>query len=221
MAIVDVIPSLVPSRRFGAALHAHRVASGAGLSALSRRCQGWWSPDELLEVERGAVRLDDASVVSFCRIYGLSGRGIAAAGDLEVILDRSDSADLAGSETGDVDREDLARRAVARLGVVASIVGLDPQTVAASTTVLDALDIDRARAEDLMRRTLDDSDSFDGEVELVEDRVAVPSVGLSIAETPRGALLLVRRAGGAVRACPGPVPAAGPLRWFTSVPIAA
>ncbi len=209
---------LVPRRRFGAALYAQRARGGAALTSISRRCDGWWSPDELLEVERGAVTLDDASVVSFCRLYELKGRGLSEVADFDVLVDRSDAPELLGTDAVPQRSEHAA---LLRICAIGEVVGLDPVALVSHPLVVESLDLDADAARDAVSELRSDRDALEAATELIEDRVAVPAVGLVLAETRHGVLLLVRRAGGTARPSPQPVPAAGPLRWFVSTPVAA
>lgn len=220
MALFDVTPSLVSPRRFGAALHASRVGTGSTLTAISRRCEGWWTPDELLNVERGSVPLGDASVVSFCRLYALAGRGLGDVASLDLVLDRSESADLVdtGSPEGPGHLA-VAQSILVRLCAISQLVGLDAEELADSPVLGEAMDLDAGAIRRSIRELYVDCDRVEQVASVLDERVAVPLVGLSIGETPHGVLLLVRRAGGAVRPSPEPVPAAGPLRWFTAAPI--
>ncbi|MCC6225182.1 MAG: hypothetical protein IT195_02090 [Microthrixaceae bacterium] len=220
MALFDVTPSLVSPRRFGAALHATRVGTGSTLTAISRRCEGWWTPDELLNVERGSVSLGDASIVSFCRLYALPGRGLGDVASLDLVLDRSESVDLvdAGSAEGS-DHLSACRHILVRLCAISRLVGLDAEELADSPVLGEAMDLDAPAIRRSIRELEADGDRIGQVASVLDERVAVPLVGLSIGETPQGVLLLVRRAGGAVRPSPEPVPAAGPLRWFTAAPL--
>jgi hypothetical protein len=210
--------TLVSARRLGAALHAQRIAGGTTLTALSRRCDGWWTPDELLDVERGAIDLDDASVVSLRRLYGLPGRGLAEPADLELVVDRSGTADLAtvaGVDEPPARRPEPADVALTRLVALAELVGVSASDLGRWLGLLsDALSIAEGDVAATLASLHGAGDVLEPVRECLADRIVVPAVGLLVAESPVGSLVLVRRAGGAVRAAHEPVPAAGPLRWF-------
>jgi hypothetical protein len=214
----EAASTLVSARRLGAALHAQRIAGGTTLTALSRRCDGWWTPDELLDVERGAIDLDDASVVSLCRLYGLPGRGLAEPADLELVLDRSGTADVeraTGVEEPPSRRPEPADVALTRLVALAELVGVAAAEVGRWNSLLsDALSIPEPEVASTLASLHGDPDQLESVRECLADRIVVPAVGLLVAESAVGSLVLVRRAGGAVRAAHEPVPAAGPLRWF-------
>jgi hypothetical protein len=212
--------TLVSARRLGAALHAQRIATGATLSALSRRCDGWWTPDELLDVERGAIDLDDASIVSLCRLYALPGRGLARPGDLELVLDRSGSVDLE-STTGDdptaVRHAEATDVVLARLVALADLVGVATSDLDRWHGLLsEALSLAERDVAAILSGLRAEPGALEPVRECLADRIVVPAVGLLVAEATAGLLVLVRRAGGAVRAAHEPLPAAGPLRWFDS-----
>jgi hypothetical protein len=214
----EAASTLVSARRLGAALHAQRIAGGTTLTALSRRCDGWWTPDELLDVERGAIDLDDASVVSLCRLYGLPGRGLAEPADLELVLDRSGTAELAtaaGVDEPTCRSTEPADVALARLVALAQLVGVDASEEGRWHGLLsDALSVPEGDVAASLSSLHADHARLEPVRECLADRIVVPAVGLLVAESAGGSLVLVRRAGGAVRAAHEPVPAAGPLRWF-------
>jgi hypothetical protein len=190
------------------------------MTALSRRCDGWWTPDELLEVERGAVALDDASIVSLCRLYALPGRGLAEAHDLDLVVDRSASVDVAIEPdalvgTGPLAGAELLRLGLVRLVALAASCGVDLADHASwSTPVADALGATELDVRRDLPVVLADRDAIMATCDVLSDRIAVPTVGLLVIDGPGGSLILVRRAGGSVRRGAEPVPAAGPLRWF-------
>jgi hypothetical protein len=201
----------------GSALHAHRAAVDTTAAALSRHCDGWWGPDDLLEVERGGHPLDDASIVSLCHLYGLPGRGLPSVDNLELVLDRSDSVELADNPTTSV-------RAAGELGLVrlAAIGRLLGGTEDAFAGGLDVLSLAFEMSTDEIASSLARLDSpdrglVDPVVLALVDRVVVPVVGLLVTTTPSGSLVLTRRAGTGRKGSTEGVAAAGPLRWFTSL----
>jgi hypothetical protein len=217
----DATSTLVSPRRLGAALHAHRIAAGVTMTALSRRCDGWWTPDELLEVERGAVALDDASIVSLCRLYALPGRGLAEAHDLDLVVDRSASSELVATPgaTGELPPSavgpESVRAGLTRLAALLAVVGVDLANHASWTALLaDAMGTSEIEVRREVGQVLGDRARLAEVRDALSDRIAVPAVGLLVCDAPGGSVVLVRRAGGAVRPGAQPVPAAGPLRWF-------
>jgi hypothetical protein len=211
------VPSLVSPRRLGAALHAHRAAVDTTASALSRHCDGWWGPDDLLEVERGGFPLDDAAIVSLCHLYGLPGRGLPSPDALEMVIDRSDSVEL-------VDDPATSVRASGELGLVrlAALSRLLGTAQLVSDAGLDVLSMALEMSGDEIRTSLDrfdgpSRDVVDPVVLALVDRVVVPAVGLLVATTPSGSLVLARRAGTGRKGSVEGVAAAGPLRWFTAL----
>jgi hypothetical protein len=191
------------------------------MTALSRRCDGWWTPDELLDVERGAVALDDASIVSLCRLYALPGRGLAEPHDLDLVVDRSSSSDVAAGhdfpEHAPVSTVgvDSSRVGLTRLSALLAVVGVDLANHASWTSLLaDALGTTELEVRREVAVVLADRNRLDIVRDALSDRIAVPAVGLLVCDAPGGSVVLVRRAGGSVRRGAQPVPAAGPLRWF-------
>jgi hypothetical protein len=176
-------------------------------SALSRQCDGWWGPDDLLEVERGAWSLDDAAIVSLCHLYGLPGRALPAPDAIELVDDGATSF-RATCETG-----------LVRLASICGLLGSTAWSTVAGLDVLstvfemsgDEVQNTMARLEGPSRDTVEDVRAA------LMDRVAVPAVGLLVSATPSGSLVLTRRAGAGRRANTDRMAAAGPLRWFTVV----
>ena len=187
--------------------------------ALSRRCDGWWAPDDLLDVERGGRTQDDAAIVSLCRIYDLPARPLAEPEGLELIIDRSEAVDVDTGQVGDTgftDTSELAATALLRLAAVSRLLGApellrgQSADVAATACSVDPRDIHSTLA------WIDSAaaDRVADAVDHLAERVAVPSVGLLISPTPNGSLLVTRRAGGPLRPRRGGLPAAGQLRWY-------
>jgi len=194
--------------------------------ALSRRCDGWWAPDDLLDVERGVRTQDDAAIVSLCRMYDLPARPLAEPDGLELIIDRSEAVDVATGMIGDEAFEDttqLAAAALLRLAAVARLLDA-PELLRGSSVEVAAAACSTDTRE--IRSTLAwiDGAAADRVADTVghlAERVAVPSVGLLISPTPNGSLLVTRRAGGALRPRRGGLPAAGQLRWYLEPVISA
>ncbi len=221
MTPAAAIPSLVSLPRLGAALHAHRSASGMAAASLSRHCDGWWGPDDLLAVERGDWPLDDASVVSICHLYGLPGRGIPAAADLELVIDRTDSIEL-------TDDSAAPQRATAELGLVrlAALGQLLGDAPLEDPTTIDVLSVAFEMSIDEISAALDHAsgpaqDGVAAASAALANRVVVPTAGILIAATPSGSVVLTRRAGASWGEATPRTAAAGPLRWFVAPRVAA
>jgi hypothetical protein len=198
-------------------LHAHRSATDVTASSLSRQCDGWWGPDDLLEVERGAWPLDDAGVVSICHLYGLAGRGLPASDALELVIDRTDSSELVDDGAG-------LSRATGELGLIRleALRRILGGVAVASDASLEVLSVAFDMSTDEVRSALAHADGpgRDAVSEVAAalvDRVVVPTAGLLVATTPSGSVMLARRAGAPWGTWPERAAAAGPLRWFAAV----
>jgi hypothetical protein len=158
-------------------------------------------------------------VVSLCRLYALPGRGLAEPGDLELVLDRSGTVDvaaLAGVDEAAATRPpEPADVALTRLVALAELVGVNPSGMSRWHGVLSEA-LSMAEGDVASTLAVLHSDGLESVRDCLADRIVVPAVGLLIAESATGSLVLVRRAGGAVRTAHDPLPAAGPLRWFDS-----
>ena len=216
--MLDIEPpvgGLVPLRRFGAALTARRTRRRTTLTALSRRSGGWWSPDELMGIEQGSAVLDDISTVAVSRLYGLVGRTLPTADDVEVLLDRSTASDIVDTES--VEGRGFTEFAIRRVDALASLLGVDlarrPDMV---EVVAGAVTAEPAQVIEVQRRSRLDDEVRDGLVDTLSRRVVVPEVGVLVTDTDAGALVLVeRRRTGRNRSSSHPsLPSAGALTRF-------
>ncbi len=198
--------SLVSKRRFGAALAAARVAEGASLSALARRCDGWWLPDELAAFEQGVAELDDAEILSIARLYHLKGRPIAAPGAAELVLDRSTAPEV--NVDGVTEPVDDPVEVTARLWCLTRLLGIDVDSLRALTVLAEGLSTTTAE----VAAALDGARSgADPAAEAVGGRMVVPLTGILVAFTPGGSIMLTRPSGRWGRSSHG-IPGAAPLR---------
>lgn len=198
--------SLVPAARLGAALHRARSRSGQTMAALARMSDGRFLPDDLVVIERGEAALDDSEVRSLVGMYALDARPWAHAASLSLIVDRTPTRPGVApvTETELIDHEDIARWVGCRLVALSVLVGID---MASGRFGLDGLAeaIERPLAssvelvDDLLRT---EAVTIGAMVEAMLDRLVVPEVGLLIAQTDIGSLLLVARS---------PLPSAGAL----------
>ena len=199
--------SLVSKRRFGAALAAARVAEGASLSALARRCDGWWLPDELAGFEQGVAELDDAEVLSIARLYHLKGRPIAAPGAAELVLDRSTAPEV--NIDGVTEPIDDPVEVTTRLWSLTSLLGIDVDALRAHTVLAEGLASTTSEVDAALRHSRGAVDQT--VVEAVGGRMVVPVTGILVAFTPGGSIMLTRPSGRWGRSSHS-IPGAAPLR---------
>lgn len=186
--------SLVPSARFGSALHRERTRRDETVTAVARNSGGSFLPDSLIAIERGDTALADDDVVALAELYGLPARSLPRPSEVEFVLDRSTGvrpgAYLA-SDADDVPPDAL----VARLVALSVLVGLDATTGPHGVgAVADALDQPLSEAVELMARVMADrSEDLTSLIATIETRVVVPEVGVLVADTPIGSLMMVGR----------------------------
>ena len=199
--------SLVSPRRFGAALVAARTAEGASLAAMSRRCDGWWRPDELAGFEKGTTPLDDAGVVAVARLYHLKGCRIPSGDAAELLLDRSTAPDVDRGVTRSPERDPGTM--APRLLALARVLGADLVGPASLAVLAEAF----GTTTEHVRAALLASD--DAAVSTAADalggRVVVPVTGILVAFTTAGSVMLGRPAARRGRRTHRR-PAAAPLR---------
>ena len=192
---------LVPLGRLGTALHAQRDASGASVSGISRASDGRYLPDRLITLERGDSPITDAQIEELVGLYALEPRPLPMGPLMEVVFDRStgvDAVDRSAAVYGASDTEAVSTdvdavlaRFVALsvmfcLDITCEPVGLDRLCAALR---LDARDLSRSLAVAIDER----ADEIVQLVERLSERIAVPSVGILLAQLTGGSLLLVKR----------------------------
>ncbi len=183
--------SLVSPRRFGAALVAARTAEGAPLTAMSRRCDGWWRPDELAAFETGTAQLDDSVVLAVARLYHLKGCPVPSGDAAELLLDRSTAPDVDFSVSRSPERspEAVAPRILALAGLLgADLVGPDSLEVLAEAfgTTTEHIRTSLVEVAD---------DEVAAASEALGGRVVVPITGILVAYTSAGSVVLGRPVG--------------------------
>jgi hypothetical protein len=209
------VGGLISMRRLGAALTAQRAARDLSVTGLARQSEGWWRPDELIDIEKGALVLCDREVVAVCRLYGLSGRDVLPADTAELVLDRSGSFDLTDA-TG-VEPQGYVDVVLARVAALATIIGFSAGArdrdlgVLSESLTLSAETV----ADQLDRQMVAHRDEVDRQVESLSSRMVVPAIGVLVAETSAGSLLVVERSS---RSSHGTkqFPAAAPLRRYAA-----
>ena len=194
---LDASAILVPLVRFGAALHRRRTRRGEALAALARQTERWL-PDQLLQIELGQVPLTDDDVVELASIYQLSGKPVPQGDRIDLVLDRTASAEVSDPFRRDGVEpttpsmiEDALRRFLA-LAVVLGPLDRVPLRLSAASEAL-GVDIDRLvrQAHELAR---DDAAAIRSLARELGQRVVVPEAGVQVAETNEGTLVIISRA---------------------------
>jgi len=209
------VGGLVSMRRLGAALTAQRASRDLSITALARESGGWWAPDELLDVEKGAVALCDREIVAICRLYGLAGRELLPADTAELILDRSGSYDL--TDASGVEPHGYVDLVLCRVAALARIVGFAPGARERDLGVLAeslTLSVEES-AERLDQIVVSSYAEVDRQVEALASRMVVPAIGVLVAETAAGSVLIVERRTSATHGSTQ-FPAAAPLRRYAA-----
>ena len=189
--------SLVPSARFGAALHRERSNSGATMAALARASDGAFLPDDLVAIERGETALDDPQIRVLCDLYELSDRPWAPASSLELVLDRAPMSDFESPSTAlaATSRDEVLPWIASRFVALSVILGLDVTSGPLGLDVVaEALELPFAATVELIALVLETEAARIGTmIASMEERVAVPEVGFLVAETEMGSLLMTGR----------------------------
>lgn len=212
----------VPPRRLGALLSSARVDRGLSLSEAAQRLGGGWSSIEVLEVEAGRRLLDDSEISMFADQYGVTVTDLIPPRSRLVVDVRERTVALADvtyelDDAGNVRSEVLSRYValicsmrgitpggpiglrVDDLEVLASVLSSTPEQI--RTHIDELLSSDVGRVESLWQRA--------------RGRVLVPAVGVVVAATAIGTLLLVptvSASGENGRASEGPVVIVGPAQ---------
>ncbi len=168
-------------------MQASRAASGTSISQLSRHSDGWWLPDELAAVERGAVELHDAEVMALTRLYGLRPAELPDGESVVLVVDRA----VATEAPQPLPRPDAVAD---RLAAFVRLLGWSESVVRSwSDEVADAIDV----ASTTMRREIERALASHAVVEplarRLADRVAVAATGVLVTESAALSIVAVRR----------------------------
>jgi transcriptional regulator with XRE-family HTH domain len=201
--------SLVPPRRLGALLADRRRQSGRSLDDIASSSP--FTATELATLEAGDRPLDDATVTAVLAAYGVE-PDAAVPSRTELVVDLDEGRIIAGSRSSTVDAPTADEVLASYLSLVYTMRNAEPGT----PLVLRDADVDvLSRALDLtqvaVERRLHDlmaepTAAVRGRVGGLRARVLVPIVGVVVAVTAVGALVLVARSDDGQPA-PAPAPA--------------
>ncbi|MFM7068315.1 MAG: helix-turn-helix domain-containing protein [Actinomycetes bacterium] len=203
------VDELVPPRRLGALLSEARVARGYSLEDAASRTGGRLSSVALLEAETGHRRLDDRDLAAVADLYGISTTDLVPA-RAELVIDLNEGTISAGREGAQIavvpdaeDREEILARyltlvysmrrtppgtsiplRVGDMAILAETLGVSVDQVSAELrTMMAPGSLGAAKVQKRHRR--------------LRGRVLVPAIGVIVAATAVGTLLMVPQQSGA------------------------
>ncbi len=187
---------LVPPRRLGRLLAEARLERGLTVADVCEEVGGAIDDVELLEIETGRRPIEDTDLKSLAELYGLTTSSMVPARSRLVIDLDEGVIEADGSTTelaGEAQRQDVLAK---YLALVYSMRGKEP----GSTLTLRIADLDvLAAALDSDRRTIEDElvalmvvtpEPVKKRFRLLRGRTVVPVVGVLVASTAAGALVL-------------------------------
>lgn len=189
---------LVPPRRLGRLLAEARMDRGLTVADVCESLGGGLEGLDLLEIETGRRSVDEDVLRSLADLYGLETTSMIP-GRSQLVIDLDEGTiEASGSTTevggnGDVDRQDVLAK---YLALVYSMRGVEPGTTVtlrlADLDVLsEALDVDRRTVEDeLLSLMTVTPEPVKKRFRLLRGRTVVPVVGVLVASTASGALVL-------------------------------
>ena len=199
MTTVDV---LVPPRRLGSLLSEARVVRGFSLEDAAARLGGRLSSVALLEAETGHRTLDDRDLAALAELYGIDTAELVPPRS-ELVIDLTEGTIAAGPDGSRVtlvpDPEDRAEVLARYLTLVYSMRRTPPGTqiplrVGDMVVLSEALGVPVPQVTEELRSMMDGSGpTVEGRLRRLRGRVLVPAVGVLVAATAAGALVLVTR----------------------------
>lgn len=157
------------------------------MAELSRRSDGWWLPDELAAIERGAVELHDAELIALARLYGLRTAELPDGDTVTLVVDRA----VATEMPSPLPRPDAVAD---RLAAFVRLLGWSETVVRSwADEVADSIDV----APSTMRREIERALGSHAVVEplarCLADRVAVATAGVLVTESAAVSIVAARR----------------------------
>ena len=187
---------LVPPRRLGRLLAQARVARGLSLDDVSDALAGRLSDLDLLEVETGRRPVDDQELQSLADLYDVE-TSTMVPGRSVLTVDLTEGVIRAGSTEAEVHTPGERQVVLAKyLALVYSMRSAEPGTVVplrlADLDVLaEAFSTDRRTVEDELHELMARPEPVKKRFRLLRGRVMVPMVGVMVAATAMGTLVLV------------------------------
>jgi len=157
------------------------------MAELSRHSGGWWLPDELAAVERGAVELHDAEVMALARLYSLRSAELPEGDSVTLVVDRA----VATETPPSLPRPDGVAD---RLAAFVRLLGwAEAQVRSWSEEIADAVEVSPATMRREIERALGSHAVVEPLARSLADRVAVATTGLLITESAALSIVAVRR----------------------------
>jgi hypothetical protein len=202
--------TLVPPVRFGSLLMHARVHANLSLEGMEAKAGGRFSVGDLRLLEGGTVAVTDQDVEAAAALYGID-LSQSTRGPAELIIDRNEGLLAIGEQErpftpGDDDREIMVRY----LSLVYRLRNSSPgQILPARTGDLDVLAQVFSSTPDQVRLALEDlmlhhSSDLRGRHSLLRRRFALPAIGVLVALTAAGGLVLTSRAEPLPQKAPAP-----------------
>jgi hypothetical protein len=191
--------TLVPPVRFGSLLMHARVHANLSLEGMEAKAGGRFSVGDLRLLEGGSVAVTDQDIEAAASLYGID-LSQSTRGPAELVIDRSEGLLAIGGQErpftpGEDDREIMVRY----LSLVYRLRNSSPgQLLPARTGDLDVLAQVFSSTPEQVRLALEDlmlhhSSDLRGRHSLLRRRFALPAIGLLVALTAAGALVLTSR----------------------------
>lgn len=202
--------TLVPPRRLGTLLREARVAAGLDLADLIEGTS--LSVVELDDIEHGRRDLTEETLATLVRIYGVEDAGLVPARS-QLVIDLDEGRIAVNHTDLDVDPLSSADAVLARyLALVYRLRGL-PVGAALQLRDVDievlstALELDGRDVEDRLHRLIRDESAIERDQKRIRRQLLMPLVGVVIAATSVGTLVLVAEKGQAPADTPVTSPA--------------
>ena len=189
---------LVPPRRLGQLLATARVEGGYSLDEASQAMGPNWSSLALLEIETGHRPVLDQDLVALTKLYGIRTSTLIPARS-HLVVDLDERLIEVGDRSSQLDGEVVERKEVLTryLSMVYAMRDVRPgQSVPLRLPDLEVLSgvlgTPRRQVEDELRALMvTSSDSLDRRTSRLKGRILIPILGVVVAATAVGTLLLV------------------------------
>lgn len=216
MTDTDLIPELlVPPRRLGALLASTRIERGLSLAEAADALGDGWGSLDLLEVEAGRRPVSDSQILNLTSLYGIGTTDLVPARS-RLVVDMQERTLAAAGRTVELGRGRISRRQVLGryLAMICAMRGIEPgEPLALRRDDLDVLAMLFSTTPEQIRVDLDDAVRRHHELvepwtQRLKGRVMVPTLGVVVAATAFGTLLLAAGDTGAQPALNSSAPSA-------------